>query len=176
MPDAQLNGLYVAAFVESAGEVSAVFEKRAMQMLTENNIDDLDEDSWYYAEDFEEAMVEIEEQVGSMTTQQAGEKMIEVNEQIPAQDSARDGFDVLKEQHESSYRGYSVDEVGQYRVDRLSEDHFCVATYGGWGYPEAFTKGLLKGVIQETEAGVTNPDLDPTDTEGEEVFAYEVSW
>lgn len=176
MSATRLNGLYVAAFVESAGEVSAVFEKKAVNMLSSHDIEDLDEESWYRAADFEGAMAEIEDQVGSMTTMKAGEKMIEVDESIPEQSSAIEGFDILQSQHEAGYKNYDLDEVGQYRIDQLGDKHFRVATYGGWGYPEAFTKGLLKGVIQETERQATSVDLDPVDTDHDEVFAYEVNW
>jgi hypothetical protein len=176
MSEPQVIGLYITAFVESAGEVSIVFERKAKEMLADHGIEDIDVESWYDLNAFERAVTEIEEQVGGKTTRQAAVKMIEVDDKIPDQNSARDGFEILKTQQRNAMDDFSVEDCGQYRIEQLDPQEFRVATYGGWGYPEAFTGGLMKGVIQETERQGAKVELDSVSTSGDEVYAYKVSW
>jgi hypothetical protein len=114
MAGPQVTGLYIAAFIESAGEVSRVFERKATDMLANHGIEGVDPESWYDLNAFERAVTEIEDQVGSMTTKQAAVKMIQVDEKIPDQDSARDGFEILETQQRNAFKSHSVEECGQY--------------------------------------------------------------
>jgi hypothetical protein len=176
MAGARVIGLYIAAFVESAGEVSSVFEKKALSMLADHGIENIEEESWYDLDSFEAAVEQIENKVGAKTTQQAAVKMIQVDDKVPNQDSAGEAFEILKEQQRNAMQNHTTEDCGQYRVEKLGAQHFRVATYGGWGYPEAFTRGLLKAVIQETESQGARVEVEPTDKSGNEQYAYEVSW
>ncbi len=176
MPEPKCKGLFVAAFVESAGEVSSVFERKALDILGSHGIEDPDPESLYPAESFFAAMTETEENVGRNTAKQAGEKMIEVNPEIQQMSSAEEGFGELRTQMRFGFENFSVEEVGQFDIEQLDEGLFRVATVGGWSYPEAFTEGLLSGIVKVTEDDVRNVSVEQDDTAEDEVLAYEVTW
>lgn len=161
------------AFLESAGAVSAVFERKAANMLEDNGIKDVDPDSWYSAEKFVGAINDIEAEVGQKTSEQAGVKMIEVVPEISGLSSMEEAIEIGKEPHRQSYRNFSVEEAGDLRYESVQGGPDRVAYYGGWEYPEAFTHGIFKGFAKGVEGLDTN-SIEPVDPKEDEAYAFEV--
>lgn len=173
MADPKVSGKYVGAFIESAGDVSPVFERKASNILESNGIDDVDPEDWYSVEKFVDAMSEIEGEVGEKTSEQAGIKMIEVVDEISGLSSMEEAIEIGKEPHRQSYQNFATEEVGGLKCEQLDNGNLKVAYYGGWEYPEAFTEGIFKGFAKGVD-GLTPDDIEPREPEQDEVYAFEV--
>lgn len=173
MSDPKVSGKYVGAFIESAGDVSSVFERKARNILESNGIEDVDPQEWYSVDRFVDAMNEIEEEVGEKTSEQAGRKMIEIVDAISGLSSMEEAIEIGKEPHRQSYQNFSTEEVGGLKSERLDNGNVKVAYYGGWEFPEAFTKGIFKGFTKGVN-GLTPDDIESREAEGNEVYAFEV--
>lgn len=172
MPSPEVSGMYVTAFLDSAGEVSSVFERKARSILDENGIEEVSQEEWYEIDRFVSAMNNIEEEVGEKTSERAGIEMMEVAPEIEDLSSMEEAIEVGKEPLRQSYRNYSVEEVGGFKFEE-SEGEKRVAYYGGWEYPEAFTHGIFKGMAKAVD-GVSPNDIVPTESVGDEVYSYVV--
>lgn len=173
MSDAKIVGQFVMGFLASAGEVSSVFERKARNILESNGIEGIDPEGWYSVEKFASSMHQIEEEVGEKTSEQAGIKMIEVVDEITDMSSIEAAISVGQEQQAASYQNFSPEEVGQLRHEKLSNGDDRVAYYGGWPYPEAFTRGIFKGFVQMTN-GKSSNDVEMVEPDNDEVFACEI--
>lgn len=170
MAEPKVSGMYVVAFLESAGEVSPVFERKANGILESNGIDNVDPEEWYSIDKFVSAMNEIEDEVGEKTSEQAGIKMMEVAPQISELSSMEEAIEVGEEPLRESYQNYSVEEVGDFKYEETA-DGPKVAYYGGWRYPEAFTRGIFKGMAKEVD-GLGPNDIESTEAVGDEVYSF----
>lgn len=173
MAEPRVSGMYVAAFLESAGEVSSVFERKARNILEANGIPEVDPEEWYSIDKFVSAMNDIEKEVGEKTSEQAGIKMMEIVPAMSDFESMAEAIEVGQEPLEESYQNYSVESVGGFRYETLSNGNGKVTYYGGWEYPESFTAGIFKGMAQEVNGLATN-SIQPIEPEGNEVYSFEV--
>lgn len=173
MSEPLVSGRYVGAFLESAGMVSSVFERKAANILESNGIDDVDPDDWYSADKFVSAINEIESEVGEKTSEQAGVKMIEIVPEISGLSSMEEAIEVGKEPHRQSYQNFSTEEVGDLKYDSTGRGPDRVAYYGGWEFPQAFTRGIFKGFAKGVD-GLSPNSIEPTEAKGDEVYAFEV--
>jgi|GEM_PF-1767250 len=171
MPEAEIEGGYVTAVVDSVAEMSPVFERRAREILADGGIESPDTESTYDATAFAAAMRAMADAAGETTVARTGEKMIAQNEQI----CAAEGFETMREQHAAVHRNFDVDRVGQYRTERLDDREYRVAAYGGHSYQAALTRGVVEGIVEQTEspAVVGFEDAEPA---ADESHAFVVSW
>ncbi|ERH11380.1 MAG: hypothetical protein J07HB67_00387 [halophilic archaeon J07HB67] len=152
--------------IDSVAEVSPVFESRARDILADEGIESPAPESTHDATAFAAAMETIVETAGETTVARTGEKMIAQNEQVTAATDFESGFETLREQHAAVHRNFDVDRVGQYRTERLDDREYRVATYGGHSYPPALTRGVVEGVVEQTDlrqsSGSRTPRRRPT--------------
>lgn len=172
MASPEVSGMYVAAFLSSAGEVSSVFERKARTILEDHGIEQVEQDEWYDIGNFVDAMNKIEQKIGEKTSEQAGMKMMEVAPQIEDLSSMEEAIEVGQEPLRQSYRNYSVEKVGGFKFYEENGEK-KVTYYGGWEYPESFTHGIFKGMADEVD-GISPGDIVPADPVGDEVYTYVV--
>ncbi|MEZ3117187.1 hypothetical protein RYH80_14825 [Halobaculum sp. MBLA0147] len=173
---AKISGKYVAAFVQSAGEVSAVFEKKAQETLASHGIEEPDPEGYYDDAEFGAALAEIEEKAGERTVRRAGQKMIAVNEPIVSQSSAVAGLETMAEQHAGIHRDYSVAEAGGYDVLSTSDDSCRVDVLGDYPFPLSLPHGAIEGTVQQTESEATRVTVDRVDAPDDVFARFEVGW
>jgi hypothetical protein len=171
MSQPRVSGQFVQAFLMSAGDVSPVFERKAREYLEDNGIEDVSADDWYPYDQFANAMNDIEEEVGRMTSKEAGRKMVEIIEEMSDLKSIEKAVELGKKHTRQAYQNYSPERVGQMRYESLKNGHHRVAYHGGWEYPEGFTRGIFRGHAQATR-GLESADIEPTDTRPDETYAY----
>lgn len=168
-------GRFVEAFLASAGDVSPVFERKARSYLEAYGIEDVDGEQWYPMQDFADAMNDIEDTVGEMTSRQAGIKMIAIVDELSDLPSMDAAIEVGKRQHQQSYQNFTPDAVGQLRHESLDGGDSRVAYYGGWPYPRGFTEGIFRGFAKSTHHGSAF-DIEPTAERADEEYAFVVSF
>jgi hypothetical protein len=175
MAQTKMTGANVVAFLESAGEVSPVFEKKARETFNSHDITDPDPSAWYDNEAFTDALFEIVDKAGEKTVQQAGREMTRVNDEILQQEQVDDGLAVLAEQHEAVHKNFSVESAGRVEHKQIGSTAYRIAGTGGYKYPQALLQGAsMETVIQTSDA--TNVRVEDTETEGDEVVAFELHW
>lgn len=173
MSQPKITGQFVGGFLESTGDVSSVFEQKARNILESNGIEEVDPEGWYPIDQFADAMNQIEEEVGEKTSEKAGVTMIEIIDELSNIGSMEETIEIAKEQQRQSYQNFSPEEAGQLKYGRLDNGNGRVAYYGGWPYPEAFTRGIVKGFAEAT-SGLGTTDIKPMEAQGDEVYAFEV--
>lgn len=173
---AKISGKYVAAFVQSAGEVSAVFEKKAQETLASHGIEDPDPEAFYDDAEFGAALAEIEEKAGERTVRQAGQKMVAVNEPIVSQSSAVAGLETMAEQHAGIHRDYSVTEAGGYEIVSTGDDTCRVDVLGDYPFPLSLPHGAIEGTVRATEGDANRVSVDQVDAPDDVFARFEVSW
>jgi hypothetical protein len=171
-----MSGRYVVAFVESASAVSPVFQRKAEDVLEEFGIEDPDPESFYDVEAFGDALREVENRAGEQTVMKAGERMVDANVQIVAQESARAGLEVMGEQHEAIHRNYTRPAAGGYEVEAVEPRRFRVGIYGDYPFPLSLPKGAVRGTVKVTEPEATMPDVSEVPAADEETAALVVTW
>lgn len=173
---AKISGKYVAAFVQSAGEVSAVFEKKAQETLSAHGIDDPDPEEFYDDAAFGAALAEIEETAGERTVRQAGQKMIAVNESVVSQSSAVAGLETMADQHAGIHRDYSVAEAGGYEVVSTGDRTCRVDVLGDYPFPLSLPHGAIEGTVRETESDADRVSVDRVDAPDDVFARFDVGW
>jgi hypothetical protein len=176
MAESQISGAYVTAFVASSGAVSPVFEEKPKQTLADNGITDPTESDWYDNEQFGDALSEIVDKAGEKTVIQAGREMVKITDDIVEQESIEAGLEVFTSQHDAIHRNHSRETAGVVEYERLGENHYRVAAAGeGYEYPVSLTKGAATETVRQT-GGPIRLDVEDIEPQGDEVFAFEISW
>jgi hypothetical protein len=175
MSDAEISGAYVAAFVQSAGEVSPVFEKKAKETLADRDITEPDPESWYDNEKFGDALFEIVDKAGEKTVAQAGKEMVAITEEILEQDDIDAGLEVLTSQHAEIHKNHTVTNAGVLTYEQRSPTSYRVASEGGYEYPASLVKGAAEETVRQT-GGPASVDVADVEAEANEPFAFKLSW
>jgi hypothetical protein len=171
MEQPRVSGQYVQAFLQSAGEVSPVFERKALGYLEDHGLEDIDSEDWYPMEKFAPALQAIKEDVGEMTLKRAGIVQVEVTESITSMESPEASVAAANEVLRQVYRNYSPEAVGEFRYEEVGDGDHRISMAGAWPYPAQFTKGIMLGLLRET-LGVEVADSEPTSKEPEESCAF----
>lgn len=175
MPQTEVTGANIVAFLTSAGEVSPVFEKKARETFEKYGITDPEESDWYDSENYTEAMLEIVDKAGEKTVQQAGRESVRFNEPLLEQDDTESALAVLSEQHVQTHRDYDESEVGAVECEMIGDTRCRVTGTGGYKYPESLLRGAAKETVLQT-GEVDTVEITDADTEDGEVMAFELVW
>ena len=170
---AEVDGAYVAAFTQQAGEVSPVFEQKVQQVF-ESELGGVEGDEWYPVEDVIEAFEQILEQAGEKTMERGG---VSAGESLPwpdGVDTVAEGLATLDQMHQAAYRGGGEGPpAGEFTVEVESRTA-RVGITEGYPYPDAYARGALSGAVQSL-AG-SRVDISETDARGAERTAWTVEW
>lgn len=170
MSKPKVSGEFVEAFAASAGSVSPVFERKIQEYLKHKGIKTIDAESYYSYQEFADAVTKVEDDIGKMTSMDAGIEMIDATG-IEDVDSIEEAVEIAKTGQREAYRNYAPEKAGQWRYEQTDSGQFRVAIYGGWEYPEGFTEGIIKGYAAVSKDAVTGSQS-RTETRDDEVFAF----
>jgi hypothetical protein len=175
--DADATGKYVVAFVENAGEVSAVFERKTRR-LVEKHVGELDPDGWYKVGDFSDALHEIEDEVGHRTMEQAGRVGVRELE-IPDDATLQEAYEHLNAIHTSEdvHRNSEMDApAGQYTHDLNDDRSAHVGMSQAYPYTKSWAKGVHKELITLYGPEDASPTFEKTTARPDELAAWTVEW
>lgn len=175
--EAEVTGRYVVEFVESAGAVSPVFERKIRSLLEEKGIDDPQPDDWYRAESFVAAVEEVASSIGEKTIFEAG---VQMGNAVPQPDGVTTPVEALRavdESHQAAYRNARTQyPAGQFTFERLGDRTVRMGVTENWPYPKETMTGNLKGVVQSTANETAIVEISDAEPTGNELYAVEVSW
>jgi len=173
-PDAELDGKYVAAFVESAGDVSPIFERK-VRTIFEEQIDEIDADSWYRIGNIEPVFEEILGQVGENTMIQGGIWAAHRHEYPEWVDSLRDATAVLNDLHKAGHRNSNLEyPAGKYTIEWHSETAFRGGITTGYPYTPPVIEGVYRGMIRNLVGN--GPSVEAVERRSGEAGAWLFSW
>jgi hypothetical protein len=175
-PESEADGRYVVAFVESAGEVSPVFQRKVNDIF-EKHLPHVDPEAWYRTEDVVLAFTEVRDEIGSKTMEQGG---AEAAKAIPWPDSVStlsEALGVLIEQHREAYRDSTqTNPAGNYTVEEHDGRTARVGILEGFPYGPGFARGVFRQVAAEFGPEDSQPTLDEIEPDTSESHAWELTW
>jgi hypothetical protein len=175
-PSSEVGGQYIIAFIESAGEVSPVFERK-VRGIFEKHLPTVDADTWYQTAEVVAAYDEVNDQIGDKTMEQGG---VESAKAIPWPDgvtTVQGALETLQTMHRQAYRGSSHENPGgNYAVKDVGEGSAHLGTLEGFPYGSAFARGVFRQVIRDFASGSVSPKFSETTPEPDEDVAWTVTW
>lgn len=171
----EVNGQTVLSVVEGAGEVSSVFEDRALKMLAENGIEDPQADEWYPQQAWLDAFQDIADSIGSQTLRNIGKKIPENADWPPDVDTVAGGLESINQAYHMNHRG---GEIGYYEFEATGDAEGEVHCKNP--YPCDFDKGIVESVTEEfSPDGAFVDVLEESETcrnDGGDECVYSVMW
>jgi hypothetical protein len=175
-PEAVGDGQYVVAFVESAGEVSPVFERKVRDIFSKH-LGDVSAEAWYPLPDLIAAFDEIEEEIGTKTMRQGGREAAAAIPWPDGVDSPEAAHQVLFEAHQDAYRESTRENpAGNYTVEIDGDRSATVGVLDGYPYPRSFAAGVFKYIFSEFGPEDAAPRLEETTPNPEQSAAWTVTW
>lgn len=175
-PEAEATGKYMVAFIESAGKVSPVFERKVREIF-EDHMGTLEADSWYRNADVEKAFAEVLEEVGEKTMMEGGVESGKAIEWPDDVETVIDGFELWNSFHEAAYRNSDFDfPAGKYTVEQLGDREVRIGITEGYNLSAEFAKGCSKGITQDLSSRTNRTRLTDTDSNPDEQAAWVLEW
>jgi hypothetical protein len=175
-PECEGDGRYLMAFIESAGEVSTVFERK-LRSMAEERFDTLAADEWYRLGDMADLYQQVEDEVGEATMRQGGAENARA---IPWPDdlnSVEDGLAFLNEAHENATRGSDREyPAGRYTIEMQGERSVRFGVTEAFPWPASFAEGAIQGIVSDLGPADARTSVTETATNSEERAAWEVTW
>jgi hypothetical protein len=175
--DAEATGMYMVAFVEAAGEVSPIFERKARQKF-ETHLGELNAEGWYPMDDVVDAFEDILVSVGPKTMEQGG---VVAAETLPLDDglALRDALAGLNELQtsEQTYRNSDRDAPGGEYLFEVHDDASArLSVSEAWPLTEPYAKGVFKGVVERWGGPDASPNFTDASPRSDESAAWTVEW
>lgn len=176
--ETEVTGVYVNAFLESAGEVSPVFEQRLRSVLDDHGISDPVPEEWYPAQQFVDAVTEVSNTIGDQVILQAG---VDMGKNVPwADEVSDDPGDVLEYVARTADEAYrnSTEEypIGQYQIETVESGRAVVAVTEKWPYPKEVVQGAIKGALKVSSDRVERATVTTIDANVNQAARFEITW
>lgn len=179
MTRTEVAAKYVEAFVESAGRVSPVFERKARDVLADNGLDNLAEEDWLPLQSFTDGLADIESEVGDKTLTMGGVEMAKFNDIPDSVTTIPEALENLNDSHQAAHRNGSESDWGSYACEQLDETRFRVSCSDTYPYPHVMAKGVFKGIVYEfagESVSLTIRTVEAPDLGFSEGCAYDITW
>lgn len=164
--ETEILGSAVSAVVDGAGALAPAYGDRATDILGEYGIHEPSREGWYDADRFRRVLGHIAETAGPATVRRIGREMATRMELPDVTDTgeALAGLDgAYRQLHRGTAGAYEVEDTGE-RSTRVR---------ARTPYPEAFDRGLLRGVGYAFSEGVPRVTVVESD---ENATVYDVTW
>ena len=172
--NAEATGKYMNSFIEAAGEVSSVFEKRTREMF-EKHLGEVEPDGWYRLGDVAKAFTEIREEVGAQTMKRGGEAAGDALP-FPEDTSLEDAIEMLVETNQEVYRNSDMKNPAGTYLYEIDGRSARLAVDEGYPLTQPFAKGVYTALINDYGPADALPSFEEAEPEGDEQFAWEVTW
>lgn len=178
IPETEGQGLYLLSFIESAGEVSPVFERKAKNLLEKHDLKDVDEEEFYSMEAILTAFDDVVEEVGENTMRQGGEQM-GIDAPLPPEvDTPHGAFEfadvIYKEAHK--FDGSVGEDTLAYTYEKLGSQSAHVGLKETYPYPEVMGEGAFMGFVKNVLGENVRVSMDETDPKPDERRAWTLEW
>ncbi|SDJ30772.1 hypothetical protein SAMN05216226_10266 [Halovenus aranensis] len=174
---AELSGQYIASLVESAGDVSPVFERKVRDIFKEYISTEIEYDQWYPVPEVTDTYQRIARQVGSSTMQEGGAASAQAVEWPDHVTRVADGLELLNDMHQQAHRGgEEAHPGGQYLVETEDARAARVAVSSDWPYTVPLAEGVFKGIVKDLGDDDAVPSLEDVESRHDEEAAWKLTW
>lgn len=139
----EVNGQTVLSVVNAFPEA---LQSRGEEILSENGIENPEEDEWYPQEDWLGAFDDLYDKMGERTLRQVGKIIPQSAEWPPGTEDVVDGVESIDTAYHMNHQG---GEIGNYSVVEVDDDRGMVLVECDNPYPCQFDQGILEGVSSE---------------------------
>lgn len=171
---ADAKGQTIMSIVAGAGEVSAVFEQKAEEILADNGIEQLGPEEWYSLRDYLSALDDIDDEVGTETITAIGEHIPEQAEWPPGVDSVSEGLESIAGAYDMNHQG----DVGYYEVESVDDSTARMECHNP--YSCALDIGIIRGTAEKFSSPVAIVEVEEVSTrcreDGGDTCTYRVTW
>lgn len=173
--DAEIAGKYSLAFIQAAGEVSSVFEKKTREMFEAALGGEVDPEELYKFGNVVEAYQDIRDDVGDNTMKRGGAAS---GKTVPVPDDAdlEEAFEVLLEEHNRQFQNSNQEYPGGKYLYELDERTARLGVDEGYPLPKSFVEGVYEALIKEYGPSDAVPSFEEVEPEDDERFAWKVTW
>lgn len=173
-PDSEVIGRYPLATVQSAGEVSPVFERKARELFSDH-LGELDAETWYTTDDVVAAYQSLGEEVGEATMREGGKESAKAVEWPPEVSTPMEGLGALAAMHKEAFRNSGREfPAGKYTFESLGDSRAHVGVTEDYPFTVPHAEGVFVGVVQDLSDA--RPSIQSADPEPDEQAAFEISW
>lgn len=172
--NAKVNGKYISSFIQASGEVSAIFQKRTRQMFQET-VGEIEPDGWYTIADVAETYHKIQNEVGAQTMKQGGKATAEAFP-YPEDTTIEEALGNLVETNKEVYKNSDMEYPGGTYLYDIDGRSGRFAVNEAYPLPEKFAEGVFAGVIERFGPDDSVTVFEEVEPEGDEQFAWDVSW
>jgi hypothetical protein len=169
-------GRYLVAFVESAGKVSPVFERKVREIF-EEHMQPVETGEWYQTDNVAAAFDEIQETIGSNTMREGG---AEGAKAVPWPDeisSIEGALEFLQQAHRDAYRNSEMENpAGNYTFEAVGDRTLRVGITEGFPAPQGWAEGVFNYVAKEFGPDRANVRLTEKTPRDDEAAAWELFW
>lgn len=174
------QGLYVLSFFDSAGEVSPVFEKKARELFSEYNLEDVQPNEFYSGAKISDAFFDVVNEVGEKTMRQGG---VQMGKDVPwpdGVDTPHEGLTTINAVHQEAARSTGTEPgnieypAGQYTYEQTGPSAARVGITENYPYPEVMAEGVFVGIVDGL--GGSSPDIESADARDNEISAWSIEW
>lgn len=173
---AEGNGAYLVAFIQSAGEVSPVFERK-IQEMAEERFGTISADEWYPLGEWKELYEDVMDEVGEATMKQGGKENGKAIEWPDEVNSVEDALNTLNEMHKDSTRNSDQEyPAGRYVIDMQGPRSVRVGITEAFTWPKPFVPGAIQGIVEDVgpdDAVFSETEVSPKSNER---AAWEFEW
>lgn len=175
-PESEVAGEYLVAFVESAGEVSPIFERKVREIF-EQHMSPVQSDEWYQTEKVARALEEVDSEIGPKTMREGGAESVTA---VPWPDdvaSVAEAAEFLQEAHREAYRNSDMENpAGNYTFEQIRGRKARVGVTLGFPSPPAWAEGVFRHLPKEFGPEDATPQLTEKTPEEDEAAAWELVW
>ncbi|WP_276299779.1 hypothetical protein [Halorussus lipolyticus] len=173
--NAEIAGKYSLAFIQAAGEVSSVFEKKTREMFEKALGGEVKPEEMYEFGNVVEGYLKIQEEVGDNTMKRGGEASAKTVP-IPDDTDLGEAFDVLLEEHNRQFQNSDREYPGGRYLHDIDGRTGRLGVDEAYPLPKSFVQGVYKGLIEEYGPSDAMPAFEEAEPEGDERFAWDVTW
>lgn len=174
MSDTTVHVEHVEAFLESFGEVSPVFQRKASNHFEEHGIDPYGDQEWVRQESVRSAVAALAEDAGSATMYEAGKS---VGGNIPTEASEPTALlQTLNETHKAAFRDPRESlPAGEFQWSETGGSLRVSATQN-WPYGDSFPHGseFTSGILSAVLSTTTSSEITEISADSREAIAFEV--
>ncbi len=179
IPETEGQGLYLLSFIQSAGEVSPVFERKAKNLLEEHGLKNVEEEGYYDMDDILTAFDDVVDEVGENTMRQGGEQMgvdAPLPPEVDSPHAALEFADVIYKEAHRFAESVGEDDTLAYTYEKRGSQSAHVGITDTYPYPEVMGEGAFPGFVKNVLGENTRVQMTETDPNANERRAWTLEW
>ncbi len=172
-PSVEVNGETVYSIIDGMG----AFKAKAIEILSQNGIDDPKAGAWFKQQDWLNAFKAISVKIGNSTLNAIGQKIPENAKFPPEVNNIHAALDIIDKAYHMNHRNGSI---GDYKYEQTGEKSGTMVCTNP--YPDEFDKGVITSMGRKFMppgsylVNVSIDDSQPSRSKGGDSTTFHIKW